>query len=338
MIDEFSKYKARKDLTKEYYEKIGKALLKKEEGSIRKSNSLKEKAVNLGLDIVRLEKVDESEEFIQESHLRFLSRCRLLEIDHYIIEGFIGAGQRGAVYNASDLNKDRKAALKVLFYPRNREERERFVREGNVTFEINSPYLVSGYEPTKKITGAPIYWYSMEVLNNAVPFSDYLGRSGLDDAVSKLSQVCQGLSHLHKENIVHRDLHAENIVITNNGTPKIFDFGSIPVVGHDYTFRPVGSLKVSSPEKLNNPSSVDPPTDMFSVGCIAYFAISDRWPLYGGNFGEKVQLLRECDPEPLQTEREALAQLVDDLLEKEPADRPTASEAASRFSELAESL
>lgn len=337
MINEFSKYKSRRELVKEHYELIGDALVEKERGNVSKSNILRERAVNLGLDLVRLDKTNESDDLIQESHLRFLSRCRLLNIDNYVIDSFIGAGKCGAVYKARDLNDETDAALKILFYPRNPEEKERFINEGDKTYELESPHLVEGYKPTKKITGAPIYWYSMELLDESTSLSIYVANNRLKDVLTIMSGVCDGLSVIHKNGLVHRDLHMDNIVITADNTPKILDFGTIPVSDHGFTFRPVGSLKVCSPEKVKSPSTVSAPSDMFSVGCIVYKVASGEWPLYGKNFGEKVQLLTDCDPPPLNLEDEALVQLVDELLRMEPAARPTAEEASSRFSTLAES-
>lgn len=338
MIDEFSKYESRRTLVSDYYNLLGESILQKENGNYFAGNKMQEEAENLSLDLVRLGKTEEQDDFIQEAHLRFLARCRLVEIGDYILESFIGAGQCGAVYKGLRTTDKQPVAIKILFYPRNSEERTRFIEEGNITHKLDHEYLVSGCEPTQTVNGAPVYWYVMELIDNAASLKQYIDTQNIKSILQVLSKVCIGLEYLHSKDHVHRDLKGDNVFVRDTDTVKILDFGSITNSNHDYTFRPVGSLKICSPEKLMEPSSVGPATDMFSVGCILYYAVSGRWPFYGDNFGEKVELLRECNPPSLDNDSPELAELITKLLSKDASSRPVAKEAYEQLQRISKTL
>lgn len=338
MIDEFYKYKSRRKLVSEYYELVGNYIFKKEQGDYTSGNKLQEDAENLALDLARLDKTEEQGDFIQEAHLRFLARCRLINIGDYTIQSFIGAGQCGAVYRGKRNSDKQSTAIKLLFYPRNKEERVRFIREGNITHELEHDVLVDGIEPTKTVHGAPIYWYAMELIDSSQSLTEILQSSDLSNILHIMSEVCKGLDYLHDKGHVHRDLHDGNIHVLNESTVKILDFGTVTSTERDYTFRPLGSLKVCSPEKLMEPSSVGPATDMFSVGCILHYAVSSRWPFYGDNFGEKFSLLRECNLGSLNVDSPQLEKLIASLLSKEPSSRPLADETGKQLSQISRNV
>lgn len=326
---------SRKEIYQAVFQKIGQKQIAHSKGELIRAQQLEQDAKDLLADLDRLRDTPESNDFIEELHLRFLARCRLLSLGEYCIEGFIGAGQCGVVYHArhaSDATK--RVAVKLLIFPRNEEEQFRFVQEGDILYELNHPTIVRGIVPTQKMDFIPIQWFAMELVENARPFENIASNLSMKNILKILSGVCNGLAHAHDKNIYHRDLNMNNILVLQDMRPKILDFGAAKYQDEAFTFRPVGALRGCSPEKLNNPNNVDGKTDVFAIGCIIYNLETSKWPFYGETFGELVKKLSACDFEPLPSDDIGLSDCIVDTLKLDPADRPDAEALAARLLEI----
>lgn len=287
---------SRRDIMQRAYALRGAALLITDKAQAVERERLRRSADALIGDLARLRETPESTDMIEELHLRFLARCRLVRLGEYCIVGFVGAGRCGAVYRAIPIGAaGPPVALKVLMSPRNEEEMDRFRIEGAVLRRLDHPAIVRGLTETQGVEFLPVLWYAMELVENALTLESYFARSPLKDKLGVLAQVCSALQYAHDEEVVHRDLHTENVLVDRSGQPRILDFGSAKHGATAATFKPIGALKTSAPEKLDNPASVTGKSDVFSVGCMLYYACTGNWPFWERTYGDCVRRIAACD-------------------------------------------
>lgn len=165
------------------------------------------------------------------------------------------------------------------------------------------------------------------------------------DAARLFSGVADGLVHAHDSGLIHRDLKPSNIMVTPQGLAKILDWGlailveeiapeGCPIVGGAGYI--LGSFDYIAPEQAENARFVGPSADLYALGATMYFALTGTPPFPGGTIPQKIRWHREQDPPPVRTLNptvpEGLAELVQQLLAKRPADRPaSAQEVRSRL-------
>ncbi len=190
-------------------------------------------------------------------------------IGKYEIVGLLGKGGMGAVYRAFDPFLEREVAIKVMLpqVAEDPEQKQRFEREARAVARLTHPNVVTVFDLGYHTDGAP--YIVMELLRG----SDLLHIKGQDSAlpleqkVSIVLQVLDGLGHAHNVGIVHRDIKPANVFITDDGSAKITDFGiarlgSSSVTG---TGAILGTAAYMSPEQVNG-DPVDGRSDLFSVG------------------------------------------------------------------------
>lgn len=320
------------------YHLYGELQIALSEGIDEKINSLSARINELNSDLIYLRKTPESDNYLEELHLRLLAKLRINTIDKYKIVGYVGAGQCGVVYKAEEIDTKLKVALKLLLFPRNTEERDRFIDEGNVTFNLQHSAIVKGITPTRNLDFLPASWYVMELLENATPLESFIENYDLSKNLIILSKVCNGLDHAHQNNVIHRDLHLNNILILENDFPKILDFGAAKFSSQQITFRPIGCLVTASPEKIIDSSNIDGKSDVFSIGCILYKIITGRWPFISNNYGEFILKILKSNYNDFRHPNKAVSELIKSVLIVNPKDRPTAKELSKILINLADEV
>ncbi|XP_065906353.1 serine/threonine-protein kinase TAO3-like isoform X2 [Dysidea avara] len=150
--------------------------------------------------------------------------------------------------------------------------------------------------------------------------------------LSILMDVCQGLQFLHSQNLIHRDLTSNNILLTKHLAAKIGDFGVakvIPPGTGKHTLAPVTPVFMS-PEALSTANPVyGAPLDVFSFGCVCVHAVSLQWPIPLDKFAENVVLSEVQRREHLcakMVDYPKLKSIVEKCLQDEPGDRPVIGE------------
>lgn len=259
------------------------------------------------------------------------------KIGPYRLEERLGAGGMGEVYRAYDERLDRQVALKHILpeAARSTHARARFIREARSVAQLNHPSIVQIHDLLETDDGD---WLVMELVEGEPLYR--LLPLDLDRALRLARQIAEGLSAAHARGIIHRDLKVENVIVTADGAAKILDFGLAkpvlaaerdPAISDDGQV--VGTPRAMSPEQAQG-RAVDLRSDLFSFGVLLYEMTTGASPFAGPG---PAQILRRictarqtpaCELAP-QISRE-LSDLIDHLLEKDPAHRPrTSSEVAS---------
>ena len=266
-------------------------------------------------------------------------------IGNYEILSFLGAGAAGQVYKVRKLSgaDESDYALKIMMGQDVSELAiERFRTEVLVISRLSHQNVVqvhdSGVHPTE--LGAMPY-YVMDYVDGQT-LSDIIkkgSRQGLPllEALDMFAAVAHALYAAHKINIIHRDIKPGNIVLSNSkgflgDRVKVVDFGIAKLAGRDHgqsltdKGEIFGSPLYMSPEQCVG-GRVDARSDIYSLGCTLYEALTGTPPLQGRNSIETFTMHREVRPQRLSERRPdkkfppELEDFVDQLLEKLPDDR-----------------
>ena len=253
-------------------------------------------------------------------------------IGPYRIEGRLGAGGMGEVYRAYDERLDRQVAVKLIRRDAADDERarERFRREARTAASLSHPAVVQIHDLVATDDGDALV---MEyVAGTSLAGLLAAGPLPLDRLLELGREIAGGLAAAHARGIVHRDLKAENVMVAESGHAKILDFGvakrlvrpedeaSLSVAG-----AVVGTYSSMSPEQARG-LAVDHRSDLFSFGTLLYEMATGRSPFLALTLLDTLSSLCLARQRPARELRpdlpEPLSELVDGLLEKDPARRP----------------
>lgn len=258
-------------------------------------------------------------------------------LSRYELISELGSGGMGVVYRARHRHLGRESALKVLRGDRqSREDRLRFDREARLAASLSSPHSVKVYDYGRSEEGES--FCVMQFLKG-ITLYDVVSRSGhqpLGRVLFVLRQICDALAEAHNTGLLHRDMKPQNVMLSLDPTvgdwAVVFDYGLAkplqPDAGSYQTSETVwaGTPMYMAPERYRDPTDMNPRSDIYSIGCIAYFLLSGRPPYI------------ECDPESLfalvLTEQPIgigvhrgedvdpdIIKLVDDCMAKNPEER-----------------
>jgi serine/threonine protein kinase len=224
-------------------------------------------------------------------------------VKHYRIEETLGKGGRGVVYRAVDTRLERPVALKFLpaEFTRDPERKRRFFQEARAASAVNHPAIAQVYDVDEDEGAAFIV---MELVAGKTVRRLVENRElDLLGALEIAGQVASGLARAHEAGIVHRDIKAENIMVTPDGHAKILDFGlaklleppgaareapSAEDISHVETLARtqagmvLGTLRYMSPEQARG-LAVDHRSDLFSLGIVLYEMVTGQPPFTGNS-------------------------------------------------------
>ncbi len=208
----------------------------------------------------------------------------------YELTHFIGRGGMGEVWRASHSLLDRPAAIKLIHTAGAPDGAtlalKRFEREAKATSALTSPHTVGIYDYGQTDDGA--FYYAMELLDGLDLKSavDRFGPMPAERVVHLLRQVCESLGEAHQAGLVHRDIKPANVFICKVGMTvdfaKVLDFGLVKKLSVDgaeatqLTHSDVspGSPAFMPPEAIEGPDHIDARSDIYSVGCLAYWLLT----------------------------------------------------------------
>jgi eukaryotic-like serine/threonine-protein kinase len=256
-------------------------------------------------------------------------------VGNYRIVSELGAGGQGAVYRALDAKLGRTIALKLLpaeLVP-DETSRKRFQREAQLASALDHPNICTVHDLQEAgghhfIVMQFVPGRNVRDLVNGSPLQ-------LSSALKIAIQVCDALTAAHAQGIIHRDIKAHNIIVTDKGQAKILDFGLAKLTrdradGREQTEltdlgSPYGTPSYAAPEQSRG-DKVDHRADIFSTGVLLYEMLAGTWPFRGKTAIDVRHAVLHSTPVPVAERRgeetpARLQEILDRALAKEPRQR-----------------
>ena len=259
----------------------------------------------------------------------------MVQLGDYVLGRLIGEGGMGKVYEAEERLSRRRVAVKVLHPELSRSEQGRrlFMNEMRILAHLEHPNIVRSLASTE--VGGELVMV-LEYLDGRTLRSviHERGRLPWGDAVHVVTSIASALVAAHGQEppIIHRDLKPENIMVLADGSVKVMDFGIAKVIEalHQTNTQSVGTLQYMSPEQIDA-RTIDHRSDLYCLGLILYEMLVGTAPFQSASPRQLLNLQCTADPPPLPDEvragmPKAIEQLVFQLLEKAPEDRPYLAE------------
>ena len=258
-------------------------------------------------------------------------------ISHYRILEQIGAGGMGIVYKALDTRLGRAVALKFLPERLAHEPQalERFRREARAASALSHPGICTIYDIGEQDGRAFI---AMEFIDGETLHSHIHGKPLPLEEITRLGmQIAEALDVAHAEGIIHRDIKPANIFVTKRGQAKVLDFGvaklipkGVAVASGDFSGDAPDSTSIAgivsgtpsymSPEQIRG-DTLDPRTDIFSLGLVLYEMATARQAFGNGTGGMIIEAVLTRPPVPARSINpdipSGLEEIIDKALEKD---------------------
>jgi serine/threonine protein kinase len=270
---------------------------------------------------------------------------------HFEVVGPLGTGGMASVFKARDLTLGREVALKIL-PPDSAADPSavaRFKLEARAAAKLNHESVARVFF-TGEDRGLHFIAFEFvegETLRAAI---ERTGTVSPADCVRYLLHVAAGLHHAGERGVVHRDVKPSNIVVTPDGRAKLIDMGLARSTdprsvngGVTQSGMTLGTFDYISPEQAIDPRTADTRSDIYSLGCTFYHALTGRPPVPDGNAARKLaahQTEAPTDPRLINpTVPDEVAEVLDRMMAKAPADRyATAGELVADLSRVARVL
>lgn len=289
-------------------------------------------------------------------HLVFTALQEARELGSYQLEELLGHGGMGEVWRAKHRLLVRRAAIKLVrpeALGAKAEDQKlalaRFEREAQATALLQSPHTIQIYD--FGVTENGTFFYVMELLDgfDAEVLVQRFGPLPAARVVHILEQMCDSLAEAHARGLVHRDIKPSNVYVCRHGRAvdfvKLLDFGLVKqkdALAAELTQDNVisGTPAFMAPEQALGDKPVEARTDLYALGCVAYWLLTGRYVFEGKTYLQVISEHVYAIPVPpsAHTEQaipEELERLVLACLKKQPEERP---ESADRLSEALRAL
>lgn len=204
--------------------------------------------------------------------------------DRYEILEQVGSGGMSEVYKAKCHKLNRLVAVKVLKEEFSNDSTfvGKFKMEAQAAARLSHPNIVNVYDV---IDEGKFHYIVMELIDG-VTLKVYIARKGkleIKESIGIAIQVAQGIAAAHEQNIIHRDIKPQNMIISRDGKVKVADFGIARGVStQTMTSAAMGSVHYISPEQARGGYS-DARSDIYSLGITMYEMVTGRVPYDGDN-------------------------------------------------------
>ncbi len=250
-------------------------------------------------------------------------------VNDFVIRDVLGTGGMGKVYLAHQVSLDRPVALKILLekYAEEKEFIIDFIKEARAAARLNHPNIVQSYA-----VGAEegVYFFAMEYVEGTTlkDVRDQRQKLPWREAFEIGQQIAEGLDFGWKnQQLIHRDVKPDNIMLANNGLAKLADLGLARVAAElrtDEGDQVMGTPQYISPEQLMG-HPMDVRGDIYSLGATLYQTITGYFPFVGNS---PTEVATQHLTEPLKSPQEYIPDLpaevcwiIEKMMEKKPEDR-----------------
>ena len=226
------------------------------------------------------------------------------QIENYLVIERIGAGGMGAVYLAERVNSDfkQKVALKIIKRGMDSEAiLRRFARERKILSTLKHPNIAQLIDGGISSEGLP--FFVMEFVEGK-PLNQFCLENNLElnERLKVFQQICAAVDYAHKNLIVHRDLKPTNVLVSEDGTPKLLDFGIAKLLSDEDADATATQAKMFTPEYASPEQilgkTVTTASDVYSLGVILYELLSGHRPFEtrGKSYEEIIKSVCETEP------------------------------------------
>ncbi|HUI46634.1 MAG TPA: protein kinase [Nitrospirota bacterium] len=227
---------------------------------------------------------------------------QILDNRFQILETISRSGM-ATIFKATDLNTKMTVAIKVplIQYESDPGFYSRFQREEEIGSRLDHPYILKFYPVPEELRTRPyivteyLRGYTLSHLLTSVrPMPE-------KDAIKLASHICEALAYMHEQGVVHRDLKPQNVMLCNDGTIRIMDFGIAKAEGRRMTFAgftpAVGTPDYMAPEQVKGKRG-DERTDIYSLGAMLYEMVVGVTPFQCENENPLVIMNARVDGDP----------------------------------------
>ncbi|MCL8016750.1 serine/threonine-protein kinase [Streptomyces sp. AS02] len=261
--------------------------------------------------------------------------------DRYRLLAKLGHGGMGTVWRAKDETVDREVAVKEPRVPDHLPERERanayerMRREARAAARLDHPAVVNVHD-VAVVDGRP--WIVMELVQGR-SLGSALQEGTLDarDAARIGLQVLGALEAAHAAGILHRDVKPDNVLLGRHDRVVLTDFGIAQIEGETNltdTGGFVGSPEYIAPERVLG-QRPGPSSDLWSLGVVLYATTEGVSPFRRSNTPATLQSVLNATPAPPASAHGPLAEVINGLLQKDPARRPNAAQTRALLEQAA---
>jgi serine/threonine protein kinase len=261
---------------------------------------------------------------------------------YHLIDG-IGKGGMAEVYKAEHGVMGRVVAVKVL--PKSRSTPEAiasFRREVRAQAQLHHENLVVAHDAGQD----GVFHF---LVTEYVPGTDLRrlvrrrGKLSMATAAVIISQAARGLAHAHSRGFIHRDVKPGNLLVTPEGHTKVSDLGLVGYFNDEIPAgtqggKIVGTADYLSPEQIISPNTLTTASDIYSLGCTLYYAVTGKVPFPGGRTADKARAHVNFNWLPIDPRRfnpdltDEFVEVIADMMAKQVEDRiQTADEVVERL-------
>lgn len=252
----------------------------------------------------------------------------------YEIQELIGVGGMATVYKANDIKNNRTVAIKILKdeFSQNGEFIRRFKNESKAIAVLSHPNIVKVYDVS---FGDVMQYIVMEYIDG-ITLKEYLDQQEncieWKMAVYFTSQILKAMQHAHEKGIVHRDVKPQNMMLLQDGTIKVTDFGIARFSNTEtrtMTDKAIGSVHYIAPEQARG-DRTDGKSDVYSIGVMLYEMLTGQLPFEADSAVSVAIMQLQSNPRPPREINPDIPKGLEEItlraMRKEPAQRYQSAE------------